>query len=261
MQSPARHWPLLAGTALLLILGRPSAAQTQTFAYLSDYSNAELVSISTDGGGDFFSAYAGQYKGQLGNGPAINVFCTDINHEIQTGDTYEADTSHKVTDAGGPLVGSYYNGGLASALTATDYKPTGALAASSRASEIAFLSDTYVNATAATFQNGFSLQDNLAAVNLGIWDIAQNGGDGLTTGTFQARDFDFSLVNAIEAQAAQHQSYNSSTAEWIQSPVAADGTHKQDYVSTVVPEPATLPLLLVGLTGLGFWAARHRRAA
>ena len=262
MQFSTRHWPLLAGTALLLMLGRPSAAQTQTFSLVNDFSDAGIVDISTDGGATFFNAYAGEYKGQLNNGPVTNIFCTDVNHEIQPGDTYVADTSHKVTDAAGPLVGSYYNGGLASAMNGADFKPTGSLADSSRASEIAFLSDSYLNATAATFNNGASLQTNLAAVNLSIWDIAQNGGDGLSSGTLQAKDFDSGLVDSLEAQAALHQNYQSATAEWIQAPVAADGTHKQDYVTTAaVPEPATLPLLLVGLSGLGFWAAKRRRTA
>ena len=257
MQFSTRHWPLLAGATLLLALSRPSAAQT--FTYLGDYSNAEVVDISTDGGATFFDAYAGQYKGQLGSGPAINIFCTDVNHGVQTSTPYQADTSHKVTDAAGPLVGSYYNGGLASALTPTDYKPSGSLSAADRASEVAFLSDNYLNATAATFKNGLSLQENLAAVNLGIWDIVENGGDGLTTGTFQVKNFDFGLVDSIEAQAAGHETYKSATADWIQAPVAKDGTHAQDYIATpAVPEPATLPLLLVGLAALGFWAARRR---
>jgi hypothetical protein len=260
MQSSIRHWPVLTVAALLLMVARPSAAQTQSFTLINDFSEASIVSISTDGGADYFSAYAGAYKGQLDNGTIFNVFCTDATHDIAGGDTYLADTSHKVTDAAGPLVGSYYNGGLASALTSSDYKTSGSLGSSSRAGEIAFLSDTYLNATAATFNNGHSLQDNLAAVNLSIWDIAQNGGNGLTTGTFQAQGFDSALVDSFEAQAAAYTDDASSTAQWIQAPVDANGSHAQDFVA-VVPEPATLPLLLVGLSGLGFWAAKRRRSA
>lgn len=262
MQSSTRYWPALAGAALLLMIGRPSAAQTQSFSFINDMSNAEVVNISTDGGANFFNAYAGEYKGQLGNGPVVNIFCTDVNHEIQAGDTYQADTSHKVTDAAGPRVGSYYDGGLASAMNSKDFKPSGSLADSSRAGEIAFLSDNYLNATSATFNNGLSLNENLAAVNLGIWDIAQNGGDGLGKGSFQAKNFDYNLVNSFESLAASHQNYKSSTADWIQAPIDCNGNHKQDYITTAaVPEPATLPLLLIGLSGLGVWAAKRRRTA
>ena len=64
---------------------------------------------------------------------------------------------------------------------------------------MAFLADSYLNATATTFTNGgqviftqnmagsADLNNNLAAVSLSIWDIMQDGGNGLDTGSVRLR--------------------------------------------------------------------------
>lgn len=258
----SRHLSVLAGAAILLALGRPGAAQTQSFSFINNMSNSQIVNISRDNGASYFNAYAGEYMGALAGGPTLNIFCTDVTHDIAAGDTYIADTSHKVTDAAGPLVGSYYNGGLASAMNSSDFKPSGSLSAAARASEVAYLSDHYLGASNTSFGNKLSLQQNMAAVNLSIWDIAQDGGDGLSAGSLRADGRYDSQVAALESQASRNSTYQSSTADWIQAPISKSGEHKQDYIATAaVPEPATLPLLLIGIAGMGIWAYRRRQAA
>ena len=96
--------------------------------------------------------------------------------------------------------------------------------------------------------------------------VEDGGGGSLGTGQVRVGGTDASLYTGLAAsfedQAAAHENYTSQTADWIQAPVAADGTHKHDYVTTAaVPEPATLPLLSIGLAGIAVWAYKRRTRA
>lgn len=267
----------LTAAALVALFGisAPAHAQAGTTTFtIKSGAESDSISYTTNGGKNYESVSAGRYQSTLGT-TTLNVFCTDASHNINYGQSYQANTSEHITDAAGSLSGGYYSGGLGSALNAGDYGslyPAGSPTAAQRASETAWLTDAYLGATAQTFSSGLSgstvLTDNLAAVQLSIWDINQDGGDGMTAGNLQlASAYQTTLdglVSYYEKQASYQTSYQSSTATWIQAPVAGDGTHLQDFVElspAPVPEPGVLVTgaSLIGMTGLGLIRGRRRQ--
>lgn len=271
----AKAWS--AGFALALALGAASApASAQTFTFSGDLSDSRVVTLTDNGGQSTFDGYAGRYKGQLGSGPVSNIFCVDISHEIQPGDTYAANTQYNITSAAGAFGGGYHAGGLASALTDGDIAGVTLTQANQRAGEVAYLADNYLNATTFTGASGSTnATDNFAALSLSVWDIVQDGGGGLTSGQVRTGAGDASayggLVGYYEALAAGHTNYTSTTAAWIQAPEPTLGQHFQDYVyekpapssaPQAVPEPG-LPAVLscLALVAGGFWLRRRRAVA
>ena len=270
---------LLAGLTALAAVGFGGAAQADTvFTFSNDLSGSEVVNM-VGANGSQFGVYAGRYRAQLGpaqgQGPLINIFCVDYTHDIHIGDYYTANTQQMITGpAAAQATNGYYNGGLASAVTATDFNPInlGTVSAAQRASEVAYLADNYLNATTfnnsgqVTFTGATDPTNNLAAVSLSIWDIMQDGGDGLGGGGVQlaGSTTNYSVLNALsgyyEQQAAAHSNYQSQTAEWIQAPIGPNGGHAQDYV-TEVPEPAGFLPMLLGVGGLAALAVARRRKA
>ncbi len=265
----------LAGTALALVLSgaHGAQAQTQTFTFSGDMSDSRVVTLSQDGGKTDFQGYAGRYKGRFGAGPATNIFCVDIGHEIHAGDTYAANTQYNITSPAGALGGGYYSGGLASALTDGDIASTTLTQANGRASEAAYLADNYLNATRFSGASGSTnATDNFTALNLSLWDILQDGGDGLTAGQVRTGASDAvaygDLVSYYEGLAAGQTSYKSSTAGWVQAPQPSPGQHMQDYVyekpvsPQAVPEPGISAVLSsLSLVAGGFWLRRKKQAS
>jgi len=258
-----------------LVLGGAQGVRAQTFMFSSDLSGSKVVTLTRDGGKTSVQGYAGRYKGQIGSGPVTNIFCVDIGHEIHSGDTYAANTQYDITSAAGALNGSYYGGGLASALTDGDIASVTLTQANSRASEVAFLADNYLNATSFSEASGSAdLGNNLTGLGLSVWDILQDGGDGLKAGQVQTGSSDAgvygSLVSYYEGLAAAHTGYTSRTAGWIQAPQPTPGRHMQDYVYekpaapadvAAVPEPGmTAFLSSLSLVAGGFWLRRKKAA-
>ena len=180
-----------------------------------------------------------------------------------------------VSSPAGALNGSYYAGGLASAENANDYNPTGSLAYQTRADEVAYLTDTYVNSTATTFAGGASgstnLLNNLASVQLSIWDIIEEGNVALNTSLVTSSEVSQygGMVNYYLNQATSHSTYTSSTASWIQAPITVSGgtwSHTQDftystqsYGNTTVPEPSPVTTILAFcILGAGLILRRTR---
>jgi len=265
----------LAAAALIVILGgaKSTLAQTQTFSFSGSLPGSQVVTVTSDGGSSYEQGYAGRYHGTLAGDP-INIFCVDISHAIHTSDTYTANTQYHITDAKGSLTGSYYAGGLASAITTNDLGSvtvTG-IEASHRASQVAWLADNYLSASSFSGSGNTDLTNNLTAISLSIWDIVRDGGDGLTSGQVQAKNLGSisSLVTYYEALASNQTAYQSSTAMWIQAPQSTSGSHLQDYVYVknivtngtlqAVPEPGVPTMLLcLGLVAGAALIARKRR--
>jgi len=239
-------------TALVVaILGGGSTAHAQTFSFIGSTPGSQIVTVSSDGGADYQGAYAGRYQGNL-NGAPVNIFCVDVTHSIHAGDSYTANTQYHITDAAGPLSGGYYQGGLASAITTNDLGSVTVTPAQAahRSSEVAWLSDNFLNASSFSNSINTNVTDNLTAINLSIWDIVRDGGDGLSAGQLRAENTGSygGLVTYYEGLASAQTSYQSSTATWIQAPQSSPGTHLQDYVYTnggapAVPEPGVPTIL------------------
>ncbi len=268
----------LAGAAFALALGIAPAvhAQTQTFTFIGS-GDSKVVTLTDNGGASHIDGYAGRYKGQLGAAPVTNIFCVDLSHEIHNNDTYTANTQYNITSAPVTgLTGNYYAGGMASALTNGDLAAVTVTQASARSSEVAWLADNYLNANSFSGASGSTdLTDNLTAINLSIWDIVKDGGDGINAGQMQAQAKDpggyLGLTGYYEGLASSHQNYNSSTAMWIQAPQTTLGNHLQDYVYEnnnptppvqAVPEPG-MPTFLFCLSLVvgGLWLRLRRRQA
>jgi hypothetical protein len=265
---------LIAGTAIALMVGMAGVANaaTQSFSFFGSINGKrQLVKLSSNGGATFSSAFqVGVYSGSLSTVPgSIEVFCVDVYHFLGTPfDTLV--NLGKVTAAAEALQASGYyedgagnGGGLASAMTAADYNPTlpGPNAAfdtvAERVDAVSYLLHKYLNTAA------FAAGD-YAKAQLAIWDILQDGGDGMGAGSIQATDtsnvtIDISAVLADVAGKA-----GVSRPEWIQAPREGSppkpGKHVQDFGWDPVPEPAFYQMsALLVLGGLGLWRRRSKK--
>lgn len=260
-----KHFLIAAGL-LFGALAAPFAASRAFADTLETFTNvaagdSNIVTLSGDGGNTWVEGWSGRYQGNL-NGQDINDFCVDLNHDIYFGQSYTADVSYNVTDASGSQNGSYYQGGLSSALNSGYYSPVeNSVTNQERADEVGYLVHSYGNATASTFNNGFSLSQNLTAVSLSIWDIETDGGDGLTSGSMLSDSGTAStygsLVNTLETQATAHDNDQYLDVKWIQAPIANGGYQSFAYLDAV-PEAGTVVTFALMLAG-GFLVLWKRR--
>jgi hypothetical protein len=256
----------------LLFGAMSTQAFADTFATFTNVAagDSSIVTISGDGGAQTVTVWAGRYSGQL-NGQDINDFCVDLNHDISFGTSYTADVSDNISDASGGEIttanGTYFNGGLSSALDSGYYQPVASpVTNQQRADEVAYLIHSYGNASASSFNNGYSLTSNLTAVSLSIWDIETDAGDGLTSGQVVTDSGTAStygsLVNTFESDAAAHMNDQYLDVKWIQAPIADGGYQSFGYVAAV-PESSTITIFAFMLAGglLCLRTARKKRNA
>jgi hypothetical protein len=272
---------IVTGIALGLSAGIKAASAADTtvpFTFIGSASTDNIVNISGDSGSSYLSGYAGIYNGSL-NGKTVNLYCGDLNHDVSNGDTFTVDASHLVTEAASTKTvtiggNKYYQGGLASAMTSSDFNPANksALSYSARASEVAWLADNFQNLK--TFGSGSGTTNystNQTAVNVAIWDIVQDGGDGVSKGTTQldsSSTVNYSkYVSYYESLAAQHSTYTSSTAYFVQAPLNVPGaggtSHYQDFIySTALPTPEAGTGIAMGMLLFGgLFLFRRRNTA
>ncbi len=259
----------VTAVAMLGITSVSNAQVTKTFVLLNNLTDIASVSVSTNSGSSFAATSAGRFQGTF-NGVQVPLFSTDVKHTLSFDSGYTANVGFNITDVGGSLVSSYYQGGLASVLSSNaDFvSPTiTAGAAATRSSEVAWLVDTYLNSTVGTFSTlgsgSTSLLTNEVAIQLAIWDLTQDGGDGLGAGTLRVNGADLTTYGSIVtfyegAGQAGGQTTYTGKADFIQAPTSVIGTHSE-YFATVVPEPGTYAMIAgMSVPGLILMARRRK---
>ncbi len=304
----------LVGALIALTLAAGPVHAEQTFTFLGTGAQYIGVNLLHDG-----TVAAGRYQGKLSSAPNANfyIFCTDFTHWINWGQQYSTlSLESSVTDIRQDLnhtinVNHYFYqatsggegtpGGIVSAMqtapnvanqpidyfrsrTTTDGtyvtgpgNTAGGLNQFSifeRAEAVAYLTDKFLNDLTLTTKQ-------VAGVQLAIWDIIQDGGDGFASGYVQrgsnstGGDADLALgfARGYETETANRlliRTYTSGTAKWIQGVRDAnnpDPNHPQDFAYVndnnvhieSVPEPAFYQMsALMGLGGAGLLARRRR---
>lgn len=266
---------LLACAALMIAATDATQAGTQQFTVIGAELTRDLhINNGGAGVGNPYNGTArvGRYTGKFADGTAVTMFCVDARHFDGTPfTTLDAASIPLVSDGATAYnaTARFYEangvyGGIASALTKDDYIPTNGIVPSAadaalRASQVAYLVDKWGNATFATVNAG---RDQMAAVQLAIWDILQDGGDGMQLGSFMSNaNSYYAAVNAVLADASSIDSSYVGSAIWIEAQRGATaGAHVQDWAYTPVPEPVFMQMgALVGLSGAGL--LRRRRSA
>jgi PEP-CTERM motif len=185
------------------------------------------------------TGYAGVIQATLDGTTVLDVFCVDLYHDVSPGTVYTY-TAYNVNDP-----------------ASTSFSPNIAQAAWLVVNEMPL-----VNAASASDQPVYG-----AALQLAIWDVIHDGGDGLSAGQIQQQTSVAPDANSAAAYtlastwitASQGQSaYNAAVLMNVDGPTASQTfiTAKAGTTFSLVstPEPATMclagaGLLLVGLVG------------
>ena len=155
--------------------------------------------------GNSFNVYAGAVLGKLDSGPTFDSYCVDLDHWDHLGDSYAVNL--RMMSEQGPF-----------------------------GTRAAWLFNQYSGVV--------NSSDKGAALQLAIWDVIADGGDGISHGVFRASSN--STVNSLAGQYLAASAGQVSSAHWLQAVNhGRNGDRNQNFMAAV-PEPSALAALLIG---------------
>lgn len=200
----------------LVLAGAASADSLFVTGFVANESHFVLTTFT--GGTPGTNTQAGPMAATLNGTLNFNAYCVDSAHS--------------------PVIGSTYNVNLVAL-------PDAGLTNSAR---ISYLYQT--------FAGSVTTADQGAALQLAIWDVMVDNGDGLGAGSFRA-----SSTTNVMSQAATDLSQSAShagTATWYQGLPRGGSGQPQDLIGTTpVPEPTTI----LSLGAAAILAIRRKKRA
>jgi hypothetical protein len=221
---------------LLLVFGVCQGASASTLLVVSaDNQGRYLNPVNFIDEYGPASGYAGVFLATLNGSTTYPVFCVDLYTDINPGVDYNVD----VYAPNDPSVVDF----------------------SSNLPQAAWLYNTYLpQVNAASDSNVYG-----AALQLAIWDVVLDGGDGLTSGVFQldptvtdptqiaAYNLAASMITASQGQS----SLNAAILMNVAGPSGAQTLITSADALGETPEPSTLVLIGVGILGVGMLKRRR----
>jgi hypothetical protein len=213
----------------LVALSVPGWSATLSLKLKNNPTNTVIVNYN----GHNVDAYAGTLSATLtgndvpvGYPTSFDTYCIDLNHDIYVG--YNSPTSYNVS-----------------------LQPISDL---THGTQVAWLYDHYGTNTYNT-----KVQDSTqaAALQIAMWDVISDGGDGLNNGNFQyAASGD--IHNYANAYLTAWNGQTSNDATWLNA--QGDGQNMiGPAMQQNVPEPGVLAFLMSSLAGGGMILMKRRR--
>jgi PEP-CTERM motif len=218
-------WRALACACVALLVSAGAARGGPLKVELDSQGAGENVTIRFLGHDE--TVFAGQLRVHLESGPhnsaQFNSFSVDLDRHLNVGQDY--DVARRSTGHG------------------LNHGP-----------QIAWLYNTY---GLSTLTDG----TRAAALQLAIWDLVEDGGDGLTKGDFKYLAND--PVAALASQFISEAKHHRGRANWLDAPggqLNSDNVHGQSLLAPqLAPEPTALLLFGMGAVGMvGYRFGRRR---